>query len=89
LSHEDPLSITYDTNKAAICTNIECHPKATTRLANYKVHLEFDPEQSPRAYYFKIFFITLTGGTLLPLMGVMFLDLFRRLFPNIRITRRK
>ena len=89
LSHKDPLSITYETNKAAICSNIDCHPKATPRLANYKVHMEFDPVQSPREYYFKIFFITLTGGTLLPLMGIMFLDLFRRLFPNIKITRRK
>jgi hypothetical protein len=89
LSHEDPLSITYDTNKAAICTNIECHPKATPKLANYKVHLEFDPEQSPKEYYFQLFFIALTGGTLLPIMGIMFLDLFRRLFPNVRITRRK
>jgi hypothetical protein len=51
--------------------------------------MEFDPIQSPKEYYFKVFFITLTGGTLLPLMGVMFLDLFRRLFPNIKITRRK
>ena len=89
LSYKNPLSITYKTNKAAICTNIECHPKATPRLANYKVHMAFDAKQSPKEYYFKIFFIMLTGGTLLPLMGIMFLDLFRRLFPNIRITRRK
>jgi len=89
LSHEDPLSITYETNKSAICTNIECHPKATPKLANYKVHLELTPENSPKEYYLQLFFIALTGGTLLPLMGIMFLDLFRRLFPNIRITRRK
>ncbi|MCK5506237.1 MAG: cytochrome C [Thermodesulfovibrionia bacterium] len=89
LSHEDPLSVTHVNNKSEICSNIECHPSATPKLANYKVHMEFDPEQSPREYYFKMFFIALTGGTLLPLMGIMFLDLFRRLFPNIRITRRK
>lgn len=89
LSHEDPLSITNETHKAAICTNLECHPKATPKLANYKVHLELDPEQSPKEYYFQLFFIALTGGTLLPIMGIMFLDLFRRLFPNVRITRRK
>jgi hypothetical protein len=89
LSHKDPLSITYETNKAAICSNIDCHPKATPRLADYKVHMELTAENSPKEYYFRLFFIALTGGTLLPLMGIMFLDLFRRLFPNIKITRRK
>ncbi len=89
LSHNDPLSTTHANNKANICSNIDCHPKASVKLANYQVHPEFDLKQSPSQYYFRVFFITLTGGTLLPLMGIMFLDLIRRLFPNVTIRRRK
>jgi len=89
LSHTDPLSVTHENNKAGICSSMACHPKASPKLASYKVHPEFDLKQSPSQYYFRIFFITLTGGTLLPLMGIIFLDLIRRLFPNVIIRRRK
>ena len=44
---------------------MECHPKATPQMANYKVHTEFNREQNPFGYYFQVFFIALTGGTLL------------------------
>lgn len=89
LSHKDPLSSTHEYNKADICMNLECHPRATPKLASYKVHPEFDLSQSPSQYYFRVFFITLTGGTLLPLMGIIFFDLVRRLFPGIKVIRRK
>jgi hypothetical protein len=89
LSYKDPLSATHATNKDKICASMECHPKATPKLAKYNVHTELDPEKSPSQYYFSAFFITLTGGTLLPLMGIMFLDLVRRLFPGAVLKRRK
>ncbi len=89
LKHTDPASATYEANKGAICAHMDCHPTASPNLAKYKVHAEFDLEQSPAHYYFRVFFITLTGGTLLPLMGIMFLDLVRRMFPNARLKRRK
>lgn len=85
LSHEDPRSPTHKANRGAICSNIECHPNASPKLAQYRVHAEFNLDQSPRHYYFSVFFIALTGGTLLPLMGIIFLDCFRRLFPSITI----
>ncbi len=89
LSHKDPFSSTYTENKGKICTNIDCHPTASPKLAKYKVHSEFNLEQSPAQYFFTVFFIVLTGGTLLPLMGIIFLDLIRRFFPNATIKRRK
>ena len=89
LSHNDPLSITYEDNKAAICSNMDCHPTATPELAKYKAHAEFDLEQSPLQYYVRAFFIVITGGTLLPLMGILFLDLIRKLFPNAALKRSK
>jgi hypothetical protein len=84
LSNEDPNSFTYQTNKEKICTNIECHPGASPRLANYKVHAEFNLEQSPAQYFFTLFFIILT----MPLMFIILLDLIRRLFPNAVIKGR-
>lgn len=89
LTNKDPNSITHINNKGAICGNMDCHPKATPQMANYKVHNEFNREQSPFGYYFQAFFIFLTGGTLLPLMGIMFLDLVRRLFPHAALKRSK
>jgi len=89
LTNKDPNSVTHINNKGTICGNLECHPKATPQMAGYKVHNEFSREQSPFGYYFQAFFIFLTGGTLLPLMGIMFLDLVRRLFPNAAIKRSK
>ncbi len=89
LSRKDPEASTHENNKGKVCTNIDCHPSASPKLAKYHVHTVFDPEKSPSQYYFRAFFITLTGGTLLPLMGIMFLDLARRLFPGVIIKRRK
>jgi hypothetical protein len=89
LSHKDPLSLTYESNKGSICNNIDCHPDASPKLAKYKVHPDFNLVQNPSQFYFRAFFITLTGGTLLPLMGIIFLDLVRRLFPGLTFRRRK
>ena len=89
LSHKDPLSSTHKNNRGKICTNIDCHPSASPRFASYAVHAEFSLVQSPAQYFFTVFFIVLTGGTLLPLMGIIFLDIVRRFFPHASIRRRK
>jgi len=89
LSHEDQFAPTYENNKPDICGRMECHPKASAKLARYDVHPVFDRQKSPLQFYFTAFFILLTGGTLLPLMGIMFLDLTRRLFPNLPFRRKK
>jgi len=89
LNHEDSRSSTHDNNRENICSNIDCHPSATRKLSNYAVHAEFNLDQSKTHYFFTLFFIILTGGTLLPLMGIIFLDLVRRFFPNAVMNRRK
>jgi hypothetical protein len=68
---------------------MDCHLGATPRLASYKVHAAFSTEKSAAQYYFRLFFYILTGGVLLPIMGIMFLDLVRRLFPHASLRRRK
>lgn len=89
LSYKNPESSTYKDNIINACRNIDCHPNASPKLARYRVHPEFNPEKSPGTYYFQVFFIALTGCTLLPLMGLMLLDQFRRLFPRFTFKRRK
>ncbi len=87
--NDDIRSSTHPKNKGQICNSMDCHPKASPKLGSYNVHAEFNLDESPVEYYFTVFFIILTGGTLLPLMVIMFLDMLRRLFPNATIMRRK
>ncbi len=89
LSYKNPLSAVSLQNRGRICATAECHPRATPKMAEYQVHAEFNLNQSPVRYYFTVFFIALTGGTLLPLMGIIFLDCLRRLFPNAGLIQRK
>ena len=89
LSHKDPNASTSEQNKGKICTTLDCHPSASPKLAKYGVHSEFNLTQSPAQYFFTVFFIVLTGGTLLPLMVIIFLDIVRRFFPNASIGGRK
>jgi hypothetical protein len=88
LSDEDPRSITHPQNKAQTCASADCHPDASPKLATYDVHAEFALDQSPGQFYFTVFFVFLTGGVLLPLMAIIFLDLLRRLFPDLVLRKR-
>lgn len=89
LSKDNPESSVSEKNKGKVCATIDCHPSASPKLAQYAVHAEFNLTQSPAQYFFTFFFIVLTGGTLLPLMVIIFLDLVRRFFPHATIGRRK
>ena len=89
LPKEDPRSSINKNHRGEICTQIDCHPSASLKFARYNVHPEYNLGQNPAEYFFTTFFIFLTGGTLLPLMGIIFLDSLRRLFPNVLIKRRR
>ncbi len=89
LSHKDRNSITHENLKGDICARVECHPNASREMAKYQVHAEFNRARNPKHYYFSLAFIVLTGGTLLPLMGIMFLDILRRIFPNATLRRNR
>ncbi len=88
LSRKDPRSSTHPDHKAKTCSTADCHPQASAKLATYDVHAEFALDQSAGQFYFTVFFIFLTGCTLLPLMGIIFLDVLRRLLPDLIIKRR-
>lgn len=88
LSRKDPRSITNPQNKIQTCATADCHPDASPNFATYNVHAEFSQEKNPGQFYFTVFFIFLTGGVLLPLMLVIFLDLLRRLFPNLTFQKK-
>ncbi len=89
LSYKDPNAITNENNKGLICANMDCHPGASPKLAEYRVHPEFDLERNPYQFYAQVFFLGMTGSVLLPIMGLLFLDLLRRMFPNASLRRRK
>ena len=89
LSSKDPAASTYPSNKINACTTEECHPKATPKMAEYNPHPVFNKKEDPHEYYFTALFITLTGGTLLPLMFIMFMDLIRSIFPTASLKRKK
>ena len=89
LSAKDRASITNRKNRLQACTNMECHPNATSKLADYNVHPAFSFKKNPWQFGFTAFFIFLAGGTLLPLMGLMFMDLIRRIFPNASLRQKK
>jgi hypothetical protein len=84
LSHKNPESITNDRNKINSCRMVDCHPNASPKLARYDVHPEMDKKKRPSEYYFSVFFLLLTGGTLLPLTGIMLFDLARRLISSYK-----
>ncbi|NOX35059.1 MAG: cytochrome C [Deltaproteobacteria bacterium] len=88
LSKKNSLAPTHENNKYNTCSNVECHTNASPKLAQFEVHAEFNKKRSPKQYYFQSAFIVLTGGTLLPLLGIMLLDLLRRLLPGLSRRRK-
>ena len=89
LSHKDPYAQTNEVNKGNICSMTECHPKASPKLGRYQVHANFDPQKSPLQFTFRLFFIAITGGTLLPLLGMMFFDMLRKLVASDSHRKRR
>lgn len=89
LSHKDANAPTFVDNRGRICANADCHPGASPKLAEYEVHPKFDAKENPFQFYFQIGFLLLTGGVLLPICGLLFLELLRRMFPNVSLRRRK
>jgi len=82
LPSDDPDSPTHPDNKARTCMQQMCHPNAAPRVASYSVHAEFRPEHGLGWYAFNIFFYSLAGAALLPLLVIILLDLLRRHFPD-------
>ena len=82
LDSEDSQAPTNIENKASTCAQEVCHPRIAKGAAQYEVHAEFDPSQGLVRFWFTLFFYFLAGGVLLPLLGIILLDLLRRNFPE-------
>jgi hypothetical protein len=89
LPAEDPDSSVHPDNKAGLCSQDVCHPNVSSRAASYDVHAQFRMDRNPVLFWFTIFFYCIAGGTLLPLCGLILLDLLRRNFPNAVFLRRR
>jgi hypothetical protein len=87
-SQTDPDSPIHPSNKGQLCAQEECHPDVAARAAEYDMHAGFRPEGNPVLFWFTVFFYCIAGGTLLPLCGLILLDLLRRIFPNVVLVRR-
>lgn len=78
----DPRSAVHPDNREAVCSNIDCHPGASSKLMDYKVHLLADRNRHPAEYYVSLFFVILTLMSFMPIMLAAILDLIRDLLPG-------
>lgn len=81
-SKNDPRSAVHPGNRYAVCSNIDCHPDASPKLMNYKVHLLADRQRHPAEYYVSLFFVLLTLMSFIPIMLAAIFDLVRELLPG-------
>ncbi len=89
LSHRDVDSPVYRSNMGAVCSQEACHPNVNDRALSYQLHAEINTESNSVLLFFTMFFHVLAGGTLIPLYGVILLDLLRRHIPEAVFTIRR
>ncbi len=74
----DPKSAIHPDNIMATCGRTECHPEATLRFASGQIHIDPMSEESGILYYITKFFTILTVSTLVGLLLLILMDLYRR-----------
>ena len=89
LSHKNPESSVYETTRYKACDDIRCHPGATEGLGQVRMHVVIDKDMYPAEYYTALFFTALTLGVFVFLMFLLFLELLREMFPNLKIRKDK
>lgn len=77
-TEDDPKSSIYPANIPKTCGKEGCHPGATAKFAEGKIHVDPHNEESGILYYITKFFTVLTVSTLIGLFAFILLDLFRR-----------
>lgn len=83
LAPTDPRAPTNRANAGHLCSQPGCHAGATVNFAMSGAnHLRLKVKKVPLLRYEEIFFRTLTGGTILFLLGGVALDLRKRVFAN-------
>jgi len=82
-------SATHKDNKAQTCLSAGCHPKADAKLAGFQTHVTYDHEDYPLQFYMLIFFRFMLAFILYGFLAIVFLELIRRLAPNIALFKTK
>ncbi len=88
-SKKSPSSATHDNNKGQTCRSSACHPKANINLAGFQTHVSYDYEEYPLQFYMLMFFRVMLAVVLYGFLAIVFLELIRRLAPNIALFKRK
>jgi len=88
-SYKDPNSSIADKNRWKTCAQKTCHPNATPGMGEVRMHVVIDKNLYKPEYYTALGFTCLTLGAYLPLALMIVLELFRDIFPNFSLRRRK
>ncbi len=88
-SQKSQSSATHDDNKGQTCRSAGCHPKADARLAGFQTHVTYDYEKYPLEFYLLMFFRIFLAVVLYSFLAIVFLELVRRLAPNIALFKIK
>ena len=82
LGMDDPRSPTHEDNVGETCQQSDCHQGATKRLAGFQTHVTYEVEKYPLQFYLLMFFRAVMSVVLFGFLGLVFLELFRRLMPR-------
>ena len=88
-SQKSQTSSTHNDNKGQTCTAAGCHPKADVKLAGFQTHVTYDHEDYPLQFYMLMFFRLMLAVILYGFLAIVFLELVRRLFPNMALFKSK
>jgi len=88
-SQKSQTSSTHKDNKGQTCASSGCHPTASTKLAGFQTHVTYDHEDYPLQFYMLLFFKFMLAFVLYGFLAIVFLELIRRLAPNIALFKTK
>lgn len=80
---DDPQSPTHPDNVGETCKQSDCHEKASVKLAGFQTHVTYEFDKYPLQYLILLFFRIVMTTVLYGFLVVVFLELLRRLFPNV------
>ena len=71
------------------CKTGDCHKSAGEGLKGFHVHVSYDKKKYPIESYVRLMLRVLTFLVVFSLLGIVFLELFRRIFPNFTLLGEK
>ena len=89
LSVKDPDSSTFPDFRGKMCSRSDCHPTASLGMGKASIHYIIDMHKFPVQFWLLFFFTLLTIGSFVSLMAIMIMELFRMIFPNFTIFKRR